>query len=146
MPAASAAVKVGAVQLYSWPSTVIHGYLVSNWLTWRLKASKASCVLPGRRLATVMVTGLWSAVLGAGAAEPAAPVGAAVGLAALAAGVVVAELQALSTPAIVTSDAISVDRRLVRVIIRGSPLLELCSMLAFVGGWTSCATKAPPHD
>jgi hypothetical protein len=54
-------------------------------------------------------------------------------LAALAPGVVVAELQALSSAAIVTSDAISADRRLVRVIIRGSPLLELCSMLAFVG-------------
>jgi len=90
-----------------------------------------------------MVTGFCCAALGA---LLAAPVGVVLGLAALAAGVVVAELQALSTPAIVTSDAINVDRRLVRVIIRGSPLLELCSMFALASGWTSCATKAPPHD
>src|SRR6266487_4101889 len=56
VPAASAAVKVGAVQLYSLDSTVIQGYLASNSLIWRFSASAASWVAPGRRAPTEIVT------------------------------------------------------------------------------------------
>src|SRR5712691_2065363 len=65
VPAARAAVKVGAVQLYSCDSTVIQGYFASNSLIWRLSASAASCVAPGRRTPAEIVTGFWSALLGA---------------------------------------------------------------------------------
>ena len=65
VPAAKAAVKVEAVQLYSSGSTVTHGYLASNSLIWRFSASVASCVAPGRSTPTEMVTGLWVAVAGA---------------------------------------------------------------------------------
>src|SRR5450432_291867 len=75
VPAASAAVKVGAVQLYSWPSIVIQGYLASNWPAWRLNASKAAWVLPGRRLATVIVTGLCATSVGVGTAVAGTAVG-----------------------------------------------------------------------
>src|SRR4249920_1871166 len=68
VPAASAAVKVGAVQLYSKGFTVIHGYLASNWLIWRFSASTASWVAPGRRTPTVMVTGSCAAAADALAA------------------------------------------------------------------------------
>src|SRR5260221_9677109 len=64
VPAARAAVKVGAVQLYSCDSAVIQGYLASNSLIWRFRASAASWVAPGRRTPTVMVTDFWSPPLG----------------------------------------------------------------------------------
>ena len=48
VPAASAAVNVGAVQLYSSGLTVIQGYFASNSLICRLSASTASWVAPGR--------------------------------------------------------------------------------------------------
>src|SRR4051812_2451923 len=63
VPAARAAVKVGAVQLYSSGWTVIHGYLPSNSEICRFSASTASCVAPGRRTPTLMVTGAWAAAL-----------------------------------------------------------------------------------
>src|SRR6476646_9429483 len=70
VPAASAAVNVGAVQLYSSGWTVIHGYLASNSEICRFSASTASCVAPGRRTPAEMVTGAWAAALGlAGAAD-----------------------------------------------------------------------------
>ena len=75
VPAASAAVKVGAVQLYSSGSTVIHGYFASNSLIWRFSASTAAWVAPGRRTPTVMVTCSFPAfgsVLGATAPDEAA--------------------------------------------------------------------------
>src|SRR4029453_7505124 len=62
VPAASAAVNVGAVQLYSSGSTVIQEYLSSNWPICSYRASTASWVTPGRRAPTVMVTGsCWAA-------------------------------------------------------------------------------------
>src|SRR5258706_2917252 len=69
VPAASAAVNVGAVQLYSAGFTVIHGYLATNSLIWRFSASTASWVAPGRRTPTEMVTGSCAAAeaLAAGA-------------------------------------------------------------------------------
>ena len=60
VPAASAAVKVGAVQLYSSGSTVIQGYLASNSLICSFSASTASWVAPGRRTPTMIVTGSWA--------------------------------------------------------------------------------------
>ena len=75
VPAASAAVKVGAVQLYSSGSTLIHGYFASNSLIWRFSASTAAWVAPGRRTPTVIVTSSFPAfgsVLGATAPEEAA--------------------------------------------------------------------------
>src|SRR5450830_71075 len=42
VPPASWAVNVGAVQLYSWDSIVIHGYLALNSVIWRFSASTAS--------------------------------------------------------------------------------------------------------
>ncbi len=94
VPPASWAVKVGAVQLYSLDSTVIHGYLALNSVICRLSASTASWVAPGRRTPTEMVTGLWDgAGVAAGAWLPAAWVGAGV---AVAVGVAAAELQALT--------------------------------------------------
>src|SRR6185312_5240260 len=123
VPAARAAVNVGAVQSYSWPSIVIQGYLASNWLTWRLKASNAAWVLPGRRLATRIVTGLCSAaVLGLAAAV--------LGLAAVVGAAVVP--QAASNPAMAAIDATSIDPRLVRVFIPGSPLLTVPTMGDFL--------------
>src|SRR4029453_13479184 len=56
VPAASAAVNVGAVQLYSSGWTVIQGYLASNSLICRFRASTASWVAPGRRTPTKIVT------------------------------------------------------------------------------------------
>ena len=64
--------NVGAVQLYSSGSTVIQGYLASNSLIWRLSASTASWVAPGRSTPTVIVTGFVSAALGAVAGRGAA--------------------------------------------------------------------------
>src|SRR5262245_44053135 len=83
VPAARAAVNVGAVQLYSSGSTVIQGYFASNWPICSYSASTASWVTPGRRAPTTIVTGSWASWLGA---ADAAVDGAAVG-AALAAGV-----------------------------------------------------------
>ena len=54
VPPASAAVNVGAVQLYSSGSTLIQGYFASNSLICRLRASTASWVAPGRRTPTVI--------------------------------------------------------------------------------------------
>src|ERR1035437_6601585 len=90
VPAARAAVNVGAVQLYSMGSTVTHGYLASNSLIWRFSASVASSVAPGRSTPSEMVTGLWLTVLAEllGFVEPVAP--------AVAVGVLVGELQALT--------------------------------------------------
>jgi len=89
-------------------------------------------VLPGRRLATRIVTGLCSAaVLGLAAAVLglAAVVGAAV--AALGLGVAVVP-QAASNPAMAAIDATSIDPRLVRVFIPGSPLLTVPTMGDFL--------------
>ena len=69
VPAASIAVKLGAVQLYSVGLTVIQGYLASNSLICRFSASTASWVAPGRSTPTEMVTGSCSA-----AGEPLASV------------------------------------------------------------------------
>src|SRR6476661_3197508 len=69
VPAASAAVNVGAVQLYSSGWTVIQGYLASNSEICRFSASTASCVAPGRSTPAEIVTGALAAVLGAGAAD-----------------------------------------------------------------------------
>src|ERR1700754_4188975 len=77
VPAASAAGEVGAVQLYSSGSTVIHGYFASNSLIWRFSASTAAWVAPGRRTPTVMVTSSFPAfgsALGATAPDEAAGV------------------------------------------------------------------------
>src|SRR4029077_12610897 len=57
VPPASCAVKVGAVQSYSFGLTVIQGYLASNSLICRFSASTASWVAPGRRAPTEIVTG-----------------------------------------------------------------------------------------
>ena len=59
VPAARAAVKVGAVQLYSSGSIVIQGYLASNWPICSYSASTAAWVTPGRRAPTTIVTGSW---------------------------------------------------------------------------------------
>ena len=64
VPAARAAVNVGAVQLYSSGSTVIQGYLSSNWPICSYSASTASWVTPGRRAPTTIVTGSCSAAGG----------------------------------------------------------------------------------
>src|SRR6476619_4708143 len=61
VPAARAAVKVGASQLYSSGSTVVQGYLASNSLICSNRASAASWVTPGRSAPTVIVTGSCSA-------------------------------------------------------------------------------------
>src|SRR4051794_32992853 len=71
VPAARAAVNVGAVQLYSSDWIVIQGYFAWNSLIWRFSASAASWVAPGRRTPTVIVTGLCSAT-----ADGEAPLGA----------------------------------------------------------------------
>src|SRR5436309_16133613 len=57
VPAARAAVKVGAVQLYSSGSTVIQGYFARNWPICSNRASAAAWVTPGRRAPTTIVTG-----------------------------------------------------------------------------------------
>jgi hypothetical protein len=49
VPAARAAVNVGAVQLYSSGFTVIHGYFAWNSLICSNSASAAAWVTPGRR-------------------------------------------------------------------------------------------------
>jgi hypothetical protein len=78
----------------------------------------------------VIVTGFWLAVLALGAAALAGAEVAGAALAAL--GVGVADVpQAASNPAIVATDAASIDRRLVRVFIGSSPLLNL----THVGRW-----------
>src|SRR6266850_6278174 len=64
VPAARAAVNVGAVQLYSSGWTVIQGYLASNSEIWRFSASTASWVAPGRRTPTVIVTAACAAADG----------------------------------------------------------------------------------
>src|ERR1700740_509942 len=78
VPAASAAVNVGAVQLYSSGWTVIHGYFVSNSEVCRFSAATASWVAPGRRTPTLMVTGAWATADGPDDGAPvfAGPVGA----------------------------------------------------------------------
>src|SRR6185295_11542803 len=79
VPAASAAVNVGAVQLYSSGCTVIHGYFASNSEIWRFSASTASWVAPGRRTPTLMVTGAWATADGPDEGDPpvlAGPLGA----------------------------------------------------------------------
>src|SRR5690348_15483468 len=100
VPAARAAVKVGAVQLYSSGLTVIQGYLASNSLICSHRASAASWVTPGRRAPTVMVTGSCWAACDAGAPALAAGVEAVAdgdGLAAL--------LQAANAVAAMTANA-----------------------------------------
>jgi hypothetical protein len=67
-----------------------------------------------------MVTGFWAAALGLSATVV---VAAALGVGALLGAVVADGLQAMSSPAIVATDAISIGRLRVRVLIRGSPLL-----------------------
>ena len=59
VPAARAAVNVGAVQLYSSGSIVIQGYLAWNWPICSYSASTASWVTPGRSAPTTIVTGSW---------------------------------------------------------------------------------------
>src|SRR5690349_2623978 len=76
VPAARAAVNVGAVQLYSSGWTVIQGYLSSNSLICRFSASTASWVAPGRRTPTLIVTASCDAA-GAADAVPALAAGAA---------------------------------------------------------------------
>src|SRR6185295_249575 len=79
VPAASAAVNVGAVQLYSSGWTVIHGYFASNSEIWRFSASTASWVAPGRRTPTLMGTGAWAPADGPDEGDPpgrAGPLGA----------------------------------------------------------------------
>src|SRR5258708_5878197 len=72
VPAASAAVNVGAVQLYSSGWTVIQGDFASNWEICRFSASTASWVAPGGSTPTEIGTGAWAAALGlAGAVDDA---------------------------------------------------------------------------
>ena len=74
--------KVGAVQLYSWDSTVIQGYFAWNSLTCRFSASTASCVAPGSEHADRDGHGLVGGLAGAAVGDA---VAAAVGAASLAA-------------------------------------------------------------
>ncbi len=106
VPAARAAVNVGAVQLYSSGSTVIHGYLSWNWPICSYSASTASWVTPGRRAPTTIVTGSRSATLGAAEAPVlGAADGAVLG---------VAPPQAASTVAVLTNAArTDAERRVV---------------------------------
>src|SRR6476661_6031722 len=79
VPAARAAVKVGAVQLYSSGWTVIHGYFASNSEICRFSASTASCLAPGRSTPTLIVTGAWAAADGLLPDDGAAALGNALG-------------------------------------------------------------------
>src|SRR6188474_67408 len=90
VPAARAAVNVGAVQLYSSGSIVIHGYLSWNWPICSYSASTASWVTPGLGAAE-------AAVLGAADA------------AALGAVLAVVPPQAASTVAVMTAKAVRID-------------------------------------
>src|SRR6478752_3481575 len=127
VPAASAAVNVGAVQLYSSGWTVIQGYLSSNSLICRFSASTASWVAPGRRTPTVIATASCDAA-GAADAVPAL----AAGWLAAALGDGLAEL--LQAPATRPTTAIAVSDRLpsrpgLLLDITMSPLSRLVSII-----------------
>ena len=124
VPAARAAVKVGAVQLYSWGSTVTHGYLASNSEIWRFSASVASCVAPGRSTPTEIVTGLWLSAV-AVLAGVAALVGVVVAPdPVVGMGVVVAAVQALAAKMVNAAIVSALNLRLGLIVI--SSLNSLC--------------------
>src|SRR6476646_11141342 len=102
VPAARAAVKVVAVQLYSSGWTVIHGYFASNSEIWRFSASTASWVAPGRRTPTVIVTGSCAAAADALAAGAELAAG---GVLAAGDGLLVVPLQAAKIIVVMTARA-----------------------------------------
>src|SRR6478609_7740054 len=124
VPAARAAVNVGAVQLYSSGSTVIQGYLASNSLICSNSASAAAWLRPGRSAPTVIVTGSCSAT-GDALATGAWLAGALVAGAADGAVLAGVPPQAATMVAVVTASAARTDDvRRVRDRIASAPLIS----------------------